>query len=252
MKKTILLITVLFICFSCKKKYKKSDFLGNWSSTSDTNFDFEIQFFNDSTVIYNPVFINSYSTKSQIEGEKIKQTLLRNNGHLEKEKSILDFKFNATYDTLWIKNETDSVYHIKLRKIESNYDFFENRIGLNLNLPQTKDVLIGLGKKDCVFPIYLGKQHDSLILTTDKSQHNLKRLKHKVISYYYRSIKENEKDSLKFALFIDESVNNKELDSVKNILRKLPIKKFFRIYNSEDYIKDDWKAEIKWLGRYED
>ena len=47
------------------------------------------------------------------------------------------------------------------------------------------------------------------------------------------------------------SVNNKELDSIKTILKKLPIKKIFRIYDSEKYVKNNWKAEINWLGKHE-
>ena len=29
------------------------------------------------------------------------------------------------------------------------------------------------------------------------------------------------------------------------------IKRFFRIYNNKEYTKNDWKAEINWLGKYE-
>ena len=241
MKKTILLFTVMLLFLSCAKEVEKSKFIGNWSTTSDTNFSTNITFLKDLLFIENPsVFDSLVTTEWKVYG-----TIIKHEG------STWDYKFNSTYDTLWIKHEVDSVYHTKLRKINSNYEFFENSIGLKLKLPQTKDTLISLGKKDYVFPIYLGKQNDSLLLKTDKYSFDLKKLESRVLNYYH-GIEENEKDSLKFGLFIDKSVSSKEVDSVKNILRGLPIKKFFRIYESKDYLKEDWKAEIKWQGKFEE
>lgn len=79
---------------------------------------------------------------------------------------------------------------------------------------------------------------------------NFRKLEHQVRSFYFSS-KENERDHLKFIPFADNSINTRELDSVKKVLRKTSIKKIFRIYDNEKYIKKDWKAEINWFGKYE-
>ena len=151
---------------------------------------------------------------------------------------------------MWIKHETDSIYEVSFRRIRNNIEYFENNIGLDLKLPKTPEKLISIGNKEFVFPIYLGKQNDSIIIRTDEYFQSFGKLEHQIISYYY-SKKEEERDSLKFILFTDNSFKAIELDSVKRVLRKLPIKNFFRIYDNEKYISDDWKAEINWVGKYE-
>ena len=121
---------------------------------------------------------------------------------------------------------------------------------MELNLPKTNKKLISSGNKKFAFNIYIGKKNDSLIVRTDNYLQNIEKLKSQVIPFYY-SKKEQNIDSLKFNIYTDMSVNNKELDSIKTILKKLPIKKIFRIYDSEKYVKNNWKAEINWLGKYE-
>jgi len=250
MKKTILFITFLAVCVSCKKENEKSNFIGNWSSTSDTNIEIDVVFFKDSMVIDNSLMYSTYSDKWKIKGSKIEQKLLRGDTTVLNNENTIDFKFNLTKDTLLIKPENDSIFHIKLRKIKNNFEYLENKIGLDLILPSTNETLTSFGKKNLSFNIYIGKQNDSIILKTDEYLQNFGKLEYQIISYYY-SKNEQEKDSLKFTLFTDKSIKTKDLDSIKNILKKFPIKKFFRIYNSEKYIKDDWKAEINWIGKYE-
>jgi len=250
MIKRILTIVFLFIFFSCKIENGKSDFIGKWSSTSDINIEIDVMFFKDSMVIDNSIMYGTYSDKWEIRGSKIEQTLLRGDTSVLNHKNIIDFKFSDTKDTLFIKPESDSIFDIKLRKIKNNFEYIENRIGLNLEMPKTSEKLTSIGNKEFAFNIYLGKQNDSLILKTDNYLQRFGKLEHQVISYYY-SKKEQDIDSLKFVLLTDKSVNNQELDSIKTILKKLPIKRFFRIYDSEKYKKSDWKAEIEWLGKYE-
>ncbi|WP_435263469.1 hypothetical protein [Tenacibaculum sp. nBUS_03] len=249
MKRTTILITILSIFLSCKKEHTKSNFLGNWSSTSDSNFNIDIQFFNDSTVVDNPLMIGTYSTRWKIVNKRIEQNMLRNNGQFAKEKSVLDFEFNSTKDTLLIKKQADSIY-FKFRRIKNNFEYLENRIGLKLDLPMTNEPLTSYGNKDFVFNVYLGKKNDSVIIKTDNHLRRFGKLEHQVISFY-SSKKEQEKDSLKFVVFTDRSLKDRDLDSIKTILKKLPIKKFFRIYKCQEYIKDNWKTEINWVGKYE-
>ena len=250
MKKGILFIIILTTIVSCQEENKKSDFIGNWSSTSDTNVEIDVSFFKDSMVIDNSLMNGTYSDKWKIKGSKIEQTLLRGDTTVLNNKNTIDFKFSPTKDTLLIKSKSDSIFHIKLRRIKNNFEYFENYVGLSLKLPKTSEKLTSIGNKELAFPIYLGKQKDSIVYKTDRYFQRFDKLEQSVISYYY-SNKAEERDSLKFTLFTDNSIKTKELDSIKRILRKLPIKKFFRIYDDEKYINDDWKAEINWVGKYE-
>ena len=241
MKKIILIFLIYLIFYSCQKEESKSDFIGNWSATSDTNFDINITFSNDSILIENPVvhYDRNYSTKWKVYGQKIKL-----------EETVWDFKLNSRKDTLFIKHDTDSVYHLSLKRIRNNFEFLENRIGLKLNLPKTSEKLTHIENQEFGFNIFLGKENDSLIIKTVEYTQNFDKLKYQIIQFYY-SKKEENTDNLKYILFADKSVNNKELDSVKTILKELPIKKFFRIYNNDKYLESDWKTEINWFGKYE-
>lgn len=138
MKKTTLLITFLIVCLSCKKGIKKSDFIGNWSTTSDTNAQIDISFFKDSMVIDNSLMNGSYSNKWKIKGSKIKQTLLRGDTTVLSNENTINFKFNLTKDTLLLKSKNDSIFYIKLRKINNAYEYFENKIGLKIELKKRK------------------------------------------------------------------------------------------------------------------
>ncbi|PKH52444.1 hypothetical protein CXF68_17865 [Tenacibaculum sp. Bg11-29] len=249
MKKRILAIIILPFFFSCKKENIKSDFIGNWSSTSDMNIEIDIKFFKDSMVVDNSIMYDTYSDNWKIRDSKIELTLLRGDTSIFNNKHIIDYEFNLTKDTLLIKSENDSIFRLKLKKIKNNFEYIENKVGLDLKLPETSEKLTEFRNKEFAFNIYIGKKNDSLIARTDNS-HNLNRLKYEVFPFYY-SKKEKNIDSLNFILFTDNSVHQNELDSIKTILKKLPIKSFFRIYNSEKYVKNDWKAEIKLLGKYE-
>jgi hypothetical protein len=250
MRKTLLIFIFTSLFISCDNENEKFDFIGNWNTTSDTNLHINIEYYLDSIVVDNSLFFNTYSLKWKVEDNKLHQEILRNNGYFDKENSVLDFKFNKEKDTLFLKKNNDSVFVIKLRKIKNNFEYLENRLGLELNLPKTNKKLISSGNKKFAFNIYIGKKNDSLIVRTDNYLQNIEKLKSQVIPFYY-SKKEQNIDSLKFNIYTDMSVNNKELDSIKTILKKLPIKKIFRIYDSEKYVKNNWKAEINWLGKYE-
>ena len=250
MKETLLLFIFTTLFISCNKENQKSDFIGNWSSISDENFELhiDIEFFKDSMVIDTPFIYGTYSNEWKVIDDKIEQTLLRGNSDLNY-KNTNYYKFNSTKDTLFIKNERDSIHYYKFSKITNGYEYFENKIGIVIKLPHTSEKLISLGNKEFNFNIYLGKNKDSLIMKTDNI-FSLKKLRHKVSSFYF-SKKEVNLDSLKFVLYADKSILENELDSIKTILKQNRIKKIFRIYDNEKYIKNNWKSEINWLGKYE-
>ena len=164
-------------------------------------------------------------------------------------------------DTLWIKHETDSVYNLILKRIQNNFEFLENRIGLKLNLPKTSEKLSNVENKELTFNLYLGKKDDSILVRTDNNLNSINEIIFKrslfknteiTRNINAKKLKRNFKvDTLNVIIFMDKSIKNNELDSIKNIFRKNNINKFFRIYDNGKYKNHEWKSEINWLGKYE-
>lgn len=168
----------------------------------------------------------------------------------ENKKNVLEFYFNPSKDTLFLKLANNSKTRFKLRKINNNFEFLENKIGLEIRLPKTSKKLRPLENKDFNFNIYIGKKNDSIILKTDNYKPNRAGLEFQVIPFCYSKNEQNI-DSLRSILYPDESILKNELDSIKTYLKTFPIKKFFRIYDNGNYIDPNWKNEIKWFGRSE-
>ncbi|WP_299107288.1 hypothetical protein [uncultured Tenacibaculum sp.] len=246
MKKTTLLITFLLVCLSCKKGIKKSDFIGNWSTTSDTNAQIDISFFKDSMVIDNSLMNGSYSNKWKIKGSKIKQTLLRGDTTVLSNENAINFKFNLTKDTLLLKSKNDSILYIKLRKINNAYEYFENKIGLKIELKKRKKRIIPIKNNEFNFNIYITKEKDKLITKTDYSK-NLNNLIQQTLQFETQ-FTHNEMEQLRYVLFIDKRVSKKQVDSIKSILLTYPINKVFEVYN---YKESNWNEELSWLGEFD-
>ncbi|MFY0630863.1 MAG: hypothetical protein JXR05_10815 [Flavobacteriaceae bacterium] len=236
MKKTIILLFIISVYLSCKKENSKSIFIGNWSSTSDTNFEIDITFSNDSILINNPISIQpKYTTKWKVIGEKIK--------HRE---SIWDFKLNSNKDTLSIKHESDSIYHLKLKRINDGYEYFENRIGLKIKLIESSDQLTLMEKNEFGFNVYLTLGNDKFIAKTDYSK-NLDKIAAQTFRFK-EGFWESEENQLKYVLFIDKRISKKQIDSVKSKLLTNVIDKVFIVY---DYKLNDWNDELNWFGKFE-
>jgi len=247
MKKTIFLITFLAICLSCKKENIKSDFFGNWSSTSDTNAEIDIMFFKDSMVIDNSIMYGTYSLKWKIRGSKIEQTLLRGDSSILNNKNISNYEFNYNKDTLVIKHKSDSTRNIKFRKIKNGYEYFENKIGLEIKLKTVSEKPISAGNNDYNFNIYLALKNNKIIAKTDYSN-NLNNLAFQLFNFKSQ-ISEKDWNRLKYVLFIDKNVSNKKIDSIKSLFIKEIVEKVFIVKN---YKENKWNEPINWLGVYED
>nr|WP_298995192.1 hypothetical protein [uncultured Polaribacter sp.] len=248
MKKRITPLIILLFFFNCKKENLKSDFIGNWSTISNSIDDLEIQFFNDS-IVYD-YYSNKYSTNWKVLENKIEQTLIHNLLSNEKgTKSTLEFSFNKKKDTLFLNNKKDSI-SLVFKKINNSFEYFTNKIGIDIELPSTNEKIVPISNKDFGINIYIGKQRDTILIKTDEYLKRFGELKYKIGNFYF-SNDESKIDSLRLNLFVDKEVSDSELDSIKTILKEYQIKRFFRIYNNKEYIKKDWKAEINWLGKYE-
>lgn len=171
MRKKILLFVIALTFFSCYKENNKLDFIGNWSTTSDTNLNIDIQFFKDSIIHDNPIVGRIESAKWKIEENKIYQSFIDNNLSSKQKvvRNTLDYKFNNKKDTLFIKHESDSIYHLIFKRIKNAYNYFENRIGLNIKLEKISDGLILAGNNDYNFNVYVGLKNNKTIAKTDYS-----------------------------------------------------------------------------------
>ncbi len=257
MKRAILLSVFLFSLFSCQKESLKKDFIGNWSTSSDDpnyDLDIDIQYFKDSAVMDNSLFLETYSTKWVVKGSKIEGTILRNNGMFEQLNFVSHYKFSSNKDTLYIKHENDSMPYIKFLKIKNGYKYFENKIGLNIKLPKTDKVLKYIGNNQLGLDVYVGYDHDKLIAKSEVyGASNLKNILSHSFSHLNSTETEYDYDKFQFNLFTDKNVSEYKVDSIKDILRSGPFKRIFRIYTNEkvDYKKSNWKDELNWFGVYE-
>lgn len=246
MKKLFLVLILHSIIFSCNKENIKSDFIGNWTSTSDTNVDIDIQFYKDSIIVDSWSYNGTYSTKWKVKNLKIVQTLQRGDKSILKQKNKIDYKFNLTKDTLYLKSETDSIFQIKLVKINNGYEYFENKIGFKIKLIKSNKKLTSIEKNEYGFNVYVGYKNKKLIAKTDYSE-NLNKLAAESINFTNTFLKTEEKH-LKYVLFIDKNVSNKKIDSIKSYLKKEIINNVFVV---RGYKEKRWNEPINWLGVYE-
>jgi len=249
MRNLFIFICLITISFSCQKEVSKSNFIGNWSTIQYIGNQIDIQFFKDSMVIDNSIMYGIYSEKWEINDSRIEMTLIRGDKSVLNKKNTIDYKFSATKDTLYIKNEKDSIFYLKLVKIKNGYEAFENKIGLKLDLPKTDKKLTSVYNNENGDEIYIAYQNDSLIVKSNLRQDLLQ-----IRNYVYRFQRNKNKDSINYILFADKSISNKQLDSIKKSINisvdYFPLK-YIRIYQHQSYSSTDWKEEIKWYGIYE-
>ena len=239
---------IILILFSCKNENEKEDFIGVWSSTRNTNFYLTFEFFKDSVVVHDPILLHNNFTldwilkNKKIYGINVKNQIL--------DSTIWDFKFNKAKDTLFIKHDNEENFDIELRKIENNFEHLENNLGFKLRLPETNKKLSKIKNNKNNFNVFLGKHNDSLVVKIENYFEIIRRLDYVLVSFLDKS--EEEFNNISITLVADNSITNRELDSIKNIIRKFSTKKIYKVFYDKSYLKKDWKAGINWLGRLED
>ena len=107
MKQIVLLIFIVTILESCDKKSINSDLLGSWTSTKSASI-VELKFYKDSLIVHQwgKVIKNNWTSNSSI----IFFEQLTEIDPQDKTRFELGYKLNLKKDTLFIKNETDSVF----------------------------------------------------------------------------------------------------------------------------------------------
>jgi len=248
MKNVIRTLIVLCILQSCSKKNIDNDLLGNWSSTKSSNI-VDLQFFKDSLVYDAWGKTTKFSWISS--KSKIYYTQLTNIDPELETDFILEYKLNEQKDTLFVKTETDSSFSNQFLKIKNGIQYLKKNINLDFDLPKKESELISSGNKEFDFNIYVGFKNGKLLVKTDRYI-NLYGIQSEIYDLIF-SVKEQEKEQIKYLLFADKRVPEKEIDSIKKLLKETTIKKIFRVYTNEqvDYEKTDWKDELNWFGEYE-
>lgn len=248
MKKTLLLISITFFgLFSCEKTITKSDFIGNWSTTSDTNVHIDIEFYLDSMVVNESLTSHSYTDDWVIEGSKIKQSLIRGDTSTLNRKNTLNYKFNTAKDTLFLKHENENQYHIKLTKINNGFNYFKNKVGINFKFKKNTQKLTPADTSSYKINIYLGFKNNKFIAKTDASN-DLNSLITEVLDLN-EIYPKKEHQLLQYMLFIDERVPQKKIDSIKTKLDEIHRNKIFIVY---DFNENKWNETPNWLGIYEE
>jgi len=239
---------VICILQSCSKKNIDNDLLGNWSSTKSSNI-VDLQFFKDSLIQNAWGKTTKFSWTSN--NSKIFYTQLTNVDPELETDFILEYKLNAQKDTLFVKKETDSSFTNQFLKINNGLQYLEKNINLNFDLPKKENGLISSGNKEFDFNIYIGFKNGKLVAKTDRYI-NLAGIQSEIYELIF-SVKEQEKEQIKYLLFTDKEVPEKEIDSIKKLLKDTTIKKIFRVYTNDqvDYERTGWKDELNWFGEYE-
>lgn len=248
MKNVIRTLLVICILQSCSKKNIDNDLLGNWSSTKSANI-VDLQFFKDSLISDAWERKTKFSWKS--DGSKIYYTQLTNIDPELETDFIFEYKLNSEKDTLFLKKETDTSFTNQFLKINNGYQYFEKNINLDIDLPKKESGLIPSGNKEFDYNIYVGFKNGELVAKTNRYI-NLGGIQSEIYDLIF-SVNEQDKERIKYLLFADKKVSEKEFDSIKNLLKETNVKKIFRVYknNKFDYEKTDWQDEPNWFGQYE-
>jgi hypothetical protein len=248
MKTVIPTLLVICILQSCSKKNIDNDLLGNWSSTKSANI-VDLQFFKDSLISNAWERKTKFSWKS--DGSKIYYTQLTNIDPELETDFIFEYKLNTEKDILFLKKETDTSFTNQFLKINNGYQYFEKNINLDIDLPKKESGLIPSGNKEFDFNIYVGFENGKLVAKTDRYI-SLDDIQSEIYDLIF-SFKEREKEKIKYLIIADKRVPEKEIDSIKKLLKETTIKKIFRVYTNDqvDYERTDWKNELNWFGVYE-
>jgi len=248
MKTVIRTLLVICILQSCSKKNIDNDLLGNWSSTKSANI-VDLQFFKDSLIQNSWERTTKFSWK--INDSKIYYTQLTNLDPELETDFILEYKLNARKDTLFVKKETDSSYTNQFLKINNGLQYLEKNINLDFDLPKKENGLISSGNKKFDFNVYVGFKNGKLVAKTNRYI-NLDGIQSEIYDLIF-SVEKQEKEQIKYLLFADKKVPEKEIDSIKKLLKETTVKKIFRVYTNDqvDYERRGWKDELNWFGEYE-
>lgn len=243
MKKTFTILIVVFL-FSCTTN-QQDKLIGNWYLKNDKYGFVEFNFYKDSLIVYDSKL---GIRKSQWKADKSKIYLKDIDYGFAKENELTYLYEIDKTEKLNLKILRDSIIELPaLTKANSVYDFFQMDLKLSIDLPISKLELKRISFPDRLnFNIYAGYRNNGLIVKTDLSS-NLENIEEEVNNFKFNS-RDELKPHLKFHLIADKKISKYQIDSIKSLLRKTPIKKIFRVYKTK---KLDYENNLNWFGKLE-
>lgn len=243
----ILTCLIIMTAFGCQKdlsNLRKDKLIGNWSTVLNGD-KHQLTFYQDSLVLNE--FGYTYKGKWSIDSSRIFIEPIKGFEQNAFGITTFDYKINNSLDTLNIKTLKDSVFKYPFIKIWNAYDYLEKINDFRIDLEKRSE-LVYTGNSSHDINVYVGYKNSELTVKTDRYV-NLYNIDSEALELIFIS-KSIDTSQVNYNLIVDENVPETKVDSIKNILNKTVINKFFRIYTNEkvDYSKTNWKDEINWFG----
>ncbi len=255
MIKTLKIFLVLITLQSCNYNQEKSKLIGNWSDPYGSTGPVELEFYSDSLIVteLGTTYINSW----EVEEQKLYLKPYLGFEKFGLKDIKFDYSLSSSGDSLMMSKKSeksaDGIATFTVFKIENAFDYLERQNRISLKLP-TSDDLISEPKESIGLNIYVGFRDKKLIVISDNNKlDGLEDLKIYCYDYLSWKSKEGSNSDLHFNLVIDKNVQEREIDSIKTIIRQTGFEKFFRIYTNEEvnYQKTNWRDELEWYGKRE-
>ena len=251
MKKIFTILILVFIISSCSRNEYEQKLIGNWNNYPNGGRS-DIKFYNDSVITYE-YYLKRKGTwkanKSEIQFHFPK----RIDGY--REYYTLDYK--VLNDTLLIKNKNDKEFLIPgLFRVSDYWNHFLRELKMDIDLPKADFKLIKNDSMVFGIDLYVGFKDKKVIINNFRKELHLDSEIEGLVFSERAMRKENEEKYLYFNLIIDKKVNEKKVDSLKQILKRFPEMKIFRVYKNDtaNYGKYDLKNTGEywnWYGKYE-
>jgi len=249
MKKIIIIF--LIVLTSCSRNKFEKKLIGNWNNHPNYGMT-DFKFYNDSVVSTENYFSRTGKWKANdsvifLKFPKIHPSLREN----------IQLNYKLSIGSLLIKNDFDSIYTIPaLFKIENYWKHFLRELKMDIDLPKADFKLVKNNSMVFGIDLYVGFKDKKVIIKHFNKELHLDKEIEGLIFSERAMRKENEGKYLYFNLIIDKRVNEKKVDSLKQILNRFPEMKIFRVYENDtaNYGKYDLKNTGEywnWYGKYE-
>ena len=254
MKKIFTILILAFIVSNCSKNEYERELIGNWNNFP-LDFRTDIKFYKDSFVSYN------YNEKDigtwKADSDKIYFVFKKSLRKHHKDSLTYFYRLSLNKDTLYSRLTSSKINEdFVLLRVKNTWKHYLNEIDLEIDLPEPDFELTRNNSMYNGIDLYVGYKNEKLIVKAQRRIQQLnKDIENLVLSE--RAMRtENEEKYLYFNLITDKNINEKEVDSIKRILKTFPSMKIFRVYENKtaDYGKYDCSGQgdlWNWYGRYE-
>lgn len=256
MKKILNIILFIFILTSCSKNEYEKQLIGKWNNFPIGGMT-DITFYKDSIVSYD------YSDRRvgtwKADSDKIHIHFPKKIEGL-REKLTLFYRFSSDRDSLFTKLDTDTIgENFVLLRVTDKWKHYLREFDLQIDLPNANFEMIKNDSMNFGVNLYIGLRNNKLSIENerwDSNKYNILDNIHQFVFSKRAQYKEAETKHLYFNLIIDKNISNQKIDSIKNILRKFPNMKHFRVYKNDsanygDYYVENYGEYWHWYGRYE-